>query len=201
MADGHGFRRMRRYSNLIPRHYCMENLCWNRLLVEGAFADRREFEVWNETTVMPAADSEQLTVSLPPYALEYHIRLGFNAMVPVPFDLAMFGGAVEAAWRLRRWGTCGNPDGLVDRIDDGHVLTYVFHTNDGPPREWLFAVSIRFPNLILTLQYAEPTRACAGTLALANNGILEDVEAESEDDAAYIAREWFGLDDTAFQGG
>lgn len=176
----------------------MASLCWNRLLVEGEFADRREFEVWNQTTLLSEPDSEQLTLPLPPHALARHLRLGFNAMVPVPFDLAMLGGEDVATWQRDNWGPQGNPVGAVERIDDGRRLAYVFHTDYVPPREWLFTVARKFQDLIFTLDFAEQNGACAGTLRVTNEEILEHVEAKSADDAEYMMRAWFGLDDSAF---
>ena len=176
----------------------MENLCWNRLTVEGAFADRREFEAWNETVLLPASDGVQLTLSLPPLALAHHLLLGFNAMVPVPFDLAVLGAEEIATWQRNNWGPRGNPVRVVDRVDDGRRLMYVFHTDGLPPREWVYAVSYKFQDLVFTLEFAEPTTVCAGRFTVTNEEIVEHVEAESADDAKYIMREWFGLDDSTF---
>lgn len=177
----------------------MPNPCWNRLVIEGGFADRREFEAWNETMRLPGPDSEQLTLPFPPLALAHHLRLGFDAMVPLPPDLAMLGGDGLTTWQLDNWGTPGNPIGTIDRMDDGRRLTYIFHTDDRPPREWLFAISYKFQDLIFMLDFAEAIGACAGTFTVANEEILEHVEAESVDDADYITREWFGLDDLDFR--
>ena len=177
----------------------MPKLCWNRLQVEGAFADRREFEIWNQATVPPAADDDQWSLQLPVSALEAHLPLLFEVMAPVPDQVAILGANAAETWQLDNWGTPGNPEGWVERIDDGRLLSYEFQTLGSPPRAWLFAVSRRFPDLMLSLDFAEPVSGCVGTLSVANEEILEDVEAETPEDAEYIMREWFGMGGSASQ--
>ena len=177
----------------------MPRLCWNRLQVEGAYADRREFEMWNQGTVPPASDDDQWSLPLPVSALEAHVPLLFEVMVPVPDEVAILGANDAEIWQRDNWGTQGNPEGRVERIDNGRSLSYEFRTLRSPPRAWLFAVSRRFPDLTLSLDFAEPVSGCVGTFSVANEQILEDVEAETSDDAEYIMREWFGMGDSDSQ--
>ncbi|MHB1862737.1 MAG: hypothetical protein ACYCVL_07170 [Gemmatimonadaceae bacterium] len=175
----------------------MPDLCWNLLRVEGSFADRREFEVWNQTIVPPASDDDQLWLALPLRALEAHLPLLFDVMVPVPDQVAILGANYARTWQLDNWGTLGNPESVVERIDDGRSLNYEFRTPGSPPRAWLFSVSRLFPDLMLSLDFAEPVSGCVGTFAVANELILQDVEAETSEDAEYIMWNWFGMGESA----
>ena len=131
---------------------------------------------------------------LPVSALEAHLPLMFDVLVPVPDAVAIQGANDAEIWQLDNWGTLANPEGRVDRIDDGRSLSYEFHTVASPPRARLFAVSRRFPDLTLSVDFAEPVSGCVGTFSVANEQILEGIDAETLDDVEYIMWEWFGLE-------
>ena len=137
--------------------------------------------MWNQGTVPPASDDDQWSLPLPVSALEAHVPLLFEVMVPVPDEVAILGAHDAEIWQLDNWGTPGNPQGRVERTDYGRSLSYEFRTRCSPPRAWLFAVSRRFPDLTLSLDFAEPVSGCVGTFSVANEQILEDVEAETSD--------------------
>lgn len=138
----------------------MPKLCWNRLQVERAFADRREFEMWNQATVPPATDDDQLSLDLPVSALELHLPLLFEVMAPVPDQVTILGASDAKAWQLDNWGTPGNPDGWVERIDDGRSLSYEFRTRQPASRVALCRIApIPGPGSVVGLRGAR-VRLC-----------------------------------------
>jgi len=179
----------------------MPNWCYNRLVIQGDAADRREFETWNRGFGPPCACApDQLLLDLPAAVLDAPPlrHLTFDALLPVPAEVAAGGGDAESEWRLAQWGTSGNPTAETEVMDDGATLTYVFQTPWSPPQEWVIAVATRFPDLAITLEFAEPTGIFAGSMTVAGSKICEYQTTDIVEDVATLMMEWFGWDPYAW---
>jgi len=103
----------------------MPNWCYNRLVLQGDAADRREFETWNRGFGPPCASAPgQLLLDLPADVLdEAPLRhLTFDALLPVPAEVEAAGGDDVHEWRLAHWGTSANPIGEIEYMEDGTTV-------------------------------------------------------------------------------
>ena len=90
------------------------------------------------------------------------VNFDLNRVVPMPVIIA---GGTDAAqiWQKKNWGCSGNAYAVEDR-SDGHHVSFVFLTDDGPPEKVFAAMARQFPRLAFTIysQDLEDARTVSG---------------------------------------
>lgn len=176
----------------------MPNWCHNTLTVNGSKEELTRFA--------EAVKSEDEGFEQP---------LSFERIVPQPEGLlgddegkshTSPGNLDWYDWRVENWGSkwdanfegagvalggegavVSDPAGL---LSDGDSLTYSFITAWTPPEPFCKAAAKQFPELTLTLTYAEPGNEFAGRLTVKGESVVEEVELKVEDVLAEEDR-WF----------
>ena len=161
---------------------------------------------------MPNWNLNNLEVSGPKKELDAFIKkvrvtgiLQFDAIVPMPEELAVVGGTPEERaareainlkkfgfpdwylWSVANWGTKWDltaEEDCSDRFEriNGNVATFSFDTAWSPPTRWLAAAAKMFPKLLFVMEYGESGMCFAGQVTFKQGKLAEDVDYPSGSD-------------------
>ncbi|NDE15007.1 hypothetical protein EBZ80_08770 [bacterium] len=189
----------------------MPNWCSNRLTVFGTehaltsflSAARTEESSFSFQVFVPCPEELKETTSGHTTIDGVSVTVWRNVSQPdgkmlqvriTPEDLDRFKWQYGATnwydWQIQNWGTKWDVEAHVssDAIADGEV-SIDFETAWSPPKEFVLAVSNKFPALTFTLDYAEPGVGFGGRATYRDGDLVEAVEAEDAASAKHLS-EW-----------
>jgi len=151
----------------------MPNWCSNRVEITG-----------------PADDADHLRELMTTAESSFD----FNAIIPMPVEYdntsvsdevreLKYGHPDWYSWALENWGTKWNSDqaqwlSTAEPQEPDLVHVVYFDTAWGPPFPIIFALSERFPSLILRLSYCEPDLRFGGFVSVKAGEVLANRETE-----------------------
>lgn len=97
-------------------------------------------------------------------------------------------------WMGECWGTDGELPATTSLREVRGVLIYEFSSLGGTPEAWIEAVSHRFPDLRLTLEYLCPAICDAGQAIYAGGQLSERLVAPDVESVEAFARQRFGIE-------
>jgi hypothetical protein len=96
-------------------------------------------------------------------------------------NIERYGCPTWYEWHIQNWGT--KWDACEPAMThEKHETIYTFDTAWSPPEKVIIALSKRFPNLMMTLEFREPGMAFEGTLVCKGGAVIAHEEHDFQED-------------------